>query len=239
MKTPKILYHYTDLKGFMGIIGSQSLRFSELSNANDLHERCSESNHRYISFTTDGNTKGCENPMMWAHYAKMYKGICIGFFFDKLRELNSWIADVGFFIEYKSLDFMRNECPADEKGLRFKMLEWEHEREYRLLSDTERHMPISHDCIASIHVHKESFTDEEIKWMLRVGVNRKIFGIYFKNGIADTFSLEQSPSTQLHRVVWLKNVPYEVAICKEDVTTSEAIRNARKYHAALAGKEEA
>lgn len=232
-KRPQILYHYTDLIGFMGIVGSQTIRFSPVSRANDFHERLIHSSHKYVSFTTDGNTKGCENPMMWAHYAKMYKGICIGFMFDKLCELNHWIERKGFFIEYKNLQFMRDECPQDEMGLHYKMIEWEHEREYRLLSDSIPHLVISHDSIASVHIFKDSFSEEEIEYIMQVGLNNKIYGIRFINGIANAFSLGDNISTISHLITWVKNMPYEIAISRHDVPISKGIENANKFYSQL------
>lgn len=101
----KRLYHYTSFDSFVKIWLNQNLKFSHLSNVNDIQEvdfksgvinserldLCRRINdvrlsYKQISFTMDYDSvlKGCMSPMMWGLYADKRKGVCIELDYSKI-----------------------------------------------------------------------------------------------------------------------------------------------------------
>lgn len=101
----KSLYHYTSFDSFVKIWLSKSLRFSPVSNVNDIQERVIEASianpkqlelaksfiavrksYKQVSFTMDYDSylKGCMSPMMWGLYADKTKGVCIELDYSKI-----------------------------------------------------------------------------------------------------------------------------------------------------------
>lgn len=102
----KKLYHYTSFDSFVKIWLSKSLRFSPVSNVNDIQEKVIEASianpkqielarrflvirksYKQVSFTMDYDSylKGCMSPMMWGLYADKTKGVCIELDYDKIH----------------------------------------------------------------------------------------------------------------------------------------------------------
>ena len=103
----KNLYHYTSFESFVKIWHNKTLKFSIVTNLNDILERnysvlgykVSEIKlldsylerrkaYKQISLCMDFNsyTKGCMSPMMWGQYAASGNGVCIELDFVKLQE---------------------------------------------------------------------------------------------------------------------------------------------------------
>lgn len=101
----KRLYHYTSFDSFVKIWLSKSLRFSPVSNVNDIQEKIIEASisnpeqfelaksfiairksFKQVSFTMDYDSylKGCMSPMMWGLYADKTKGVCIELDYNKI-----------------------------------------------------------------------------------------------------------------------------------------------------------
>lgn len=90
-----------------------------------------------------------QNPLMWAHYADNYKGVCLGF-------------DISESIEFTKVSYDNDERPTLEKiGLRSlsesktevfrtlmysKFKAWEHEDEYRMFATLEEPDSVSGHC---------------------------------------------------------------------------------------------
>lgn len=102
----KKLYHYTPFDSFVKIWLSKSLRFSPVSNVNDIQEKVIEASianpeqfelaksfiairksYKQVSFTIDYDSylKGCMSPMMWGLYADKTKGVCIELDYNKIQ----------------------------------------------------------------------------------------------------------------------------------------------------------
>lgn len=102
----KKLYHYTSFDTFVKIWLSKQLRYSTVTNVNDIQEAESSASvphpnqtaiiyayhdirqkYKQISFTMDFDSymKGCMSPMMWGHYADKRKGVCIEIDYGKLN----------------------------------------------------------------------------------------------------------------------------------------------------------
>lgn len=109
----KKLYHYTSFDTFVKIWLSKQLRYSPVTNVNDIQEAESSASvphpnqtaiiyayhevrqkYKQISFTMDFDSymKGCMSPMMWGHYADKRKGVCIEIDFEKLNLSNTCFA---------------------------------------------------------------------------------------------------------------------------------------------------
>ena len=101
----KKLYHYTSFDTFVKIWLSKKLRYSPVTNVNDIQEAESSASvphpnlmaiiyayhdirkqYKQISFTMDFDSymRGCMSPMMWGHYADKRKGVCIEIDYEKL-----------------------------------------------------------------------------------------------------------------------------------------------------------
>lgn len=101
------LYHYTSFESFVKIWYNKSLKFSIVTNLNDILE----SNYSVLGYNLDdielmdkflerrksykqislcmdfdSYTKGCMSPMMWGQYASKGNGVCIELDFAKLKE---------------------------------------------------------------------------------------------------------------------------------------------------------
>lgn len=102
----KKLYHYTSFDSFVKIWLSKQLRYSLVTNVNDILEIDSTASvphpnqmaviyayhdirqkYKQISFTMDFDSymKGSMSPMMWGHYADKRKGVCIEIDYEKLN----------------------------------------------------------------------------------------------------------------------------------------------------------
>jgi len=103
----KYLYHYTSFESFVKIWNNKTLKFSIVTNLNDILEsnysvfghnlgdielmdRFLERHKSYkqisLCMDFDSYTKGCMSPMMWGQYASKGNGVCIEFDFEKIEK---------------------------------------------------------------------------------------------------------------------------------------------------------
>ena len=94
---------------------------------------------RVCSLSTDMN-----NPLLWAHYADGFKGVCIEIEVDEsvleLRKINYTPFDVLPSRNYKGMFGDEDEVTPEEwakSSLSGKYEDWEYEKEYRILSDSK------------------------------------------------------------------------------------------------------
>lgn len=101
------LYHYTSFESFVKIWHNKTLKFSVVTNLNDILEsnfsvlgydlgdielmdRFLERRKSYkqisLCMDFDSYTKGCMSPMMWGQYSGKGNGVCIELDFAKLKE---------------------------------------------------------------------------------------------------------------------------------------------------------
>lgn len=99
------LYHYTSFNNFVRIWLTQTLKFGEITDMNDIFEnnpmvQChtldevklldkylkEKKRYKQISLTMDYDsfTQGCMSPMMWGVYGDKGNGVCIEFDYTKL-----------------------------------------------------------------------------------------------------------------------------------------------------------
>lgn len=134
----KTLYHYTSFDSFVKIWLSQSLKFSPLSNVNDILEidfktgvinsdrldLCKKLNeyrlsYKQISFTMDYDSalKGCMSPMMWGLYADKRKGVCIELDYDKIQFPENVLKDIVTYKNYVKWQNIVDESIETDKGM--------------------------------------------------------------------------------------------------------------------------
>lgn len=148
------IYHYTTIKGLLGILSSGKFLFSDFSKSDDLRERYllgsknEKKKLKYICFCH--GEEADNNPAMWSKYANNTRGVCIGIKLSTFLELNKNRGEFEHFpIEYVTSNFIRTGQDAvDEK--KYKRDSWSFQKEYRFVSRTKRSMRINKECIDSI-----------------------------------------------------------------------------------------
>ena len=130
------------------------------------------SKFRQISFCRDydDGIKGCKSSMMWGQYAKNERGVCIEFDKEKLLLEEDYFSDVVKYddkipcINIESSEFV-GDIDEIRKNIRkiivdnidtvffCKHTHWEHENEFRIVSDTKKVIPIK-DSITCLYVQK-------------------------------------------------------------------------------------
>ena len=129
----KRLYHYTSFDSFVKIWLSKSLRFSPVSNVNDIQEKIIEASisnpeqfelaksfiairksFKQVSFTMDYDSylKGCMSPMMWGLYADKTKGVCIELDYNKILFPHNCLKGI---VRYKAILNKYNGISPDVK----------------------------------------------------------------------------------------------------------------------------
>ena len=133
------------------------------------------SKFRQVSFCNDykDGTKGCLSSMMWGQYAKNEKGVCIEFDKEKLLSGKAGYipGDVSYdisvpFITISSSCFAKDpekrirSAIVDNKDKVFfvKHKHWEHENEFRIVSDTKPSISIK-NAITCVYVQNPNSTD--------------------------------------------------------------------------------
>ena len=117
----KKLYHYTSFDSFVKIWLSKCLRFSPVSNVNDIQEKVIEASisnpeqlelaksfiairksFKQVSFTMDYDSymKGSMSPMMWGLYADKTKGVCIELDYNKIQFPHNCLKGI---VRYKAI----------------------------------------------------------------------------------------------------------------------------------------
>lgn len=121
--------------------------------------------YRQISFTMDfdSSIKGYASPLIWGVYGDKNNGVCIELNYDKLKLPAKCFHDI---VEYKDTIKCQIEIPKNivtvnslksfiqthQKELFFvKGKCWEHENEYRIISDVDEYLDIA-DAITSVYV---------------------------------------------------------------------------------------
>ena len=145
---------------------------------------------RQVSFCKDykDGTKGCLSSMMWGQYAKNEKGVCIEFDKDKLLsgKVGYIPGDVSYddsvpFITISSSCFAKEpekrirSAIVDNKDKVFfsKHKHWEHENEFRIVSDTKPSISIK-NAITCVYVQNPNSSDTKLlKKLIRKKVSIK------------------------------------------------------------------
>lgn len=133
---------------------------------------------RQVSFCKDfkDGTKGCLSSMMWGQYAKNEKGVCIEFDKDKLLEgkIGYISGDVSYdvsvpFITIPSSCFLKE----PEKEIRAAIIDnkdkvffskhkhWEHENEFRIVSDSKPSISIR-NAIVCVYIQNPNCTNTRL-----------------------------------------------------------------------------
>lgn len=146
---PEKIYHYTTLKGLLGILSSSKILFSDFSNSDDFREReFADNDMKYICFC-HGEDAG-NKPAMWSKYASNNTGVCLCINMDKLIEKNKGKGEFEHFpISYVGSRFIRtgqDECSF----FKFKQENWSFQNEYRFISSKLNYLIIDDTCIEGI-----------------------------------------------------------------------------------------
>lgn len=121
--------------------------------------------YKQISFTMDfdSSIKGYASPLIWGVYGDKNKGVCIELDYQKLKFSQDCFCDV---VEYKDRTNQHIEIPeyivtvnslksfirTHQKEIFFvKDICWEHENEYRVISDSDGFLDIS-EAITAVYV---------------------------------------------------------------------------------------
>lgn len=121
--------------------------------------------YKQISFTMDfdSSIKGYASPLLWGVYGDKNKGVCIELDYNKLNMPTNCFHDI---VKYENKTRHQIEIPKDvvsinslksfirshQKELFFmKDKCWEHENEYRIISDADEYLDIT-DAITSVYV---------------------------------------------------------------------------------------
>lgn len=121
--------------------------------------------YKQISFTMDfdSSIKGYASPLIWGVYGDKNNGVCIELDFDKLKLPVNYFCDIVGYddtTKYKieipedvvTVNSLKSFIRAHQKELFFvKDKCWEHENEYRIISDVDEYLDIA-DAITSVYV---------------------------------------------------------------------------------------
>lgn len=147
--------------------------------------------YKQISFTMDFDSaiKGYASPLIWGVYGDKNNGVCIELDYNKLHLPANCFCDV---VEYKDITKHQIKIPKDivsvnslksfirahRKKLFFvKDKCWEHENEYRIISDADEYLDIA-DAITSVYVADLNGLAFEIVDELLKGTNIKFGYVY-------------------------------------------------------------
>ena len=137
--------------------------------------------YKQISFTMDfdSSLKGYTSPLIWGVYGDKHKGVCIELDYNKLQLSQNYFCDI---VEYKDNIKRIVDIPKDvttvnslkafikkhQKEFFFiKDKCWEHENEYRIISDTDEYLDIS-NAITSVYIAEiDSLTYEIVDELLK------------------------------------------------------------------------
>lgn len=229
-----IVYHYTSLKNFMGIIGDEMFRFGNLNSSNDLRDKSNGCGYKYVSFCIGNEKTGFDKPRMWSQYGKENDGICIGIYLEKLIEFNKEESDLEYFnVEYKDakeISYMGN---SGKESLRVKHEDWEQENEYRFISKNMEGLKFSYDCIYCICV---GFNVKENDIITQIGLNAKIKPLMVVSGIIKEgiVSIGQKINTYKCGNIVLCKISN-----KDEVDENTGVDNAKRFYKKLSLEENA
>lgn len=228
IKDDTVVYHYTTLKNFMGIIGDGMLRFFPLKNSNDVRDSGNNSEYKYISFCLGDEKQGYDKPRMWSQYGVDYEGICIGFYLNKLLKYNKEVVDLEHFrIEYLCSDEIRFLGNSGKNALKIKHKDWKQENEYRFISKQMSGLKFSYDCIycvcAGINIIEKAL-------LVRVGLNSKIKPMMLVSGVLRDGFLSVSQDVEYERK---GNITIGKITTKEDLDEETGRANAKRFYEQL------
>lgn len=227
-----IVYHYTSLKNFMGIIGDGMFRFGSLGKSNDLRDSNNDCGYKYVSFCIGDEKSGFDKPRMWSQYGKNNDGICIGLYLDKLIEYNNGENDLEYFrVEYKEASEIAYMGNSGKDSLKVKHEDWSQENEYRFISKSLDGLKFSYDCIYCLCV---GFYVGEKDMITQIGLNSKIKPLMMVSGIMKEgfISIGKKISTERYG-----NVVFGKISNKEDVDEKTGMKNASKFYKGLCLEE--
>ena len=222
-----VLYHYTSLSGFMGIIGDEMIRFSDLRNSNDLRESLNKCGYKYACFCLGNKNTGFDKPRMWAQYGDNNNGVCIGFNLNKLIDFNKGKNFEHFHIKYKQSQELKFGDYNTKESLKHKQSDWMQENEYRFISNSEDGLYFNKNCIDSIYA---GWNIRNLDLMEKVGVNSKIKGFMLVSGIQEGLPI----NVRLLKEVIFNSIKMGKAELRmKDVNEAIGRINARKYREQL------
>lgn len=78
-------------------------------------------------------SKVCDNILMWSHYTNSHKGVCLKYDITKDPDFFMTPVYVNYQKEYEPLNYIREQKEILNKLIRVKSLDWEYEKEIRIL----------------------------------------------------------------------------------------------------------
>lgn len=140
--TDKFIYHYTTFDSALRILSSKRLKYSDMSNSNDINESwrpiytnpdgtpCNDfDEYKTICFTKDTEgICGFARSSMWGHYADKGYGVCLVFDRDNIT------SQIPTEIQCKDIDY--NNYESASVPFR-KTPEWAIEAEFRIAKKTD------------------------------------------------------------------------------------------------------
>lgn len=150
--------------------------------------------YKQISFTMDfsSSIKGYASPLIWGIYGDKNNGVCIELDYKKLKLPANYFCGV---VEYKdrtqhqitipksvmTINSLKSFIQTHQKELFFVKDEcWEHENEYRVISDTDEYLDIT-NAITSVYIANLNGLTFEIVDELLKNTNIKFSYVYVDN----------------------------------------------------------
>lgn len=169
------VYYFTQLEYALSNIERKRIKISTYQECNDPWELCGvyfdtrnemvpaktktkmSNGYGFISFS-----KSMANPVMWAHYAKKFTGICLGFDVPDVYDL---IMPMEYFD--KPLKYSRLDREIAQQWLKVKGKHWNYEEELRL------HVSLEHDTKEN-DMYFYYFDEKLILKEFILGINTKL-----------------------------------------------------------------
>lgn len=237
-----LLFHYTSLKNFLGIISSGELRSSSLVNSNDPAEKHNSSNYKYLCFCRSGKGHpGQYKARMWSQYGDGNKGVCLEFRLGDFREqIKKQLLDKeieGFPISYQP--------PTDKFGnvktygfkskddLYYKNNDWKEENEYRFIGKHNFSFNITPSLIRQVYLGVYSKMDFDK--LSKLGYNSRITPLIQIQGDYDNALINPYRKYIRFDVPSIKNTVGNgyikgKYIGVEDVSFEEGVKNAKALY---------
>lgn len=193
-----ILYHYTTIDKFIGILADEILNFGRLQNSNDYRERQASIYYKTLCFCIGNRMQGFDKPRMWAQYGNFDRGVCIGFRLKELLEYNNYNENAEFeyfLVTYKSGQFLKNTEIKGKDILKYKHNDWSQENEFRFVSEKMNGLRFNKNCIESVYMGLDA---NEYDFIQRIGINVKLKGLHSMRGIPvkDMFKYSEKEATE-------------------------------------------
>lgn len=160
------MYHYTSLKSFLKIWVDKKLKFSPISDVNDINEvskfyfgkdiieiKKEVESYNQISLVKEVREEyvSCMSPVMWGQYGDKGRGICIRINISEIKLSNKMFKGKVKYVKkitpipYDYDNSNISKFIAKHKTSLFftKTKDWSHENEYRIVSKEEEFLDIS------------------------------------------------------------------------------------------------